>query len=280
MLAEKDRPLINGMLSAISARDGRFIALSVQGPAPFTAEMLERRGQPGIAIHHYAAPEGCRIDDETAWLAANPGLGNIKSYSYMVDLARRVMATPADQSAFRVFDLNQATNPSAVRLCDPADWRSCETEDLPDRSGPCVLGVDLGGSASMTAAAACWPDTGRVEVWTAFPDTPSLADRAEADGCRGLYEQMQERGELRIYPGRVTPVSTFLQDVAVALSGQRVRAVGADRYRKAETIQAFEQAKVRWPITWRGTGASKKADGSPRCPGLSKAHHIRQPENP
>ena len=261
LLAEKDRELVNGMRSAISARDGRFIALSVQGPAPFTAELLERRGQPGIAVHHYAAPEGCAIDDETAWLAANPGLGSIKAYSYMVDEARRVLATPADQASFRVLDLNQATNPSAVLLCDPADWRACETDKLPARSGACVLGFDLGGSTSMTAAA-IWPDTGRAEVWAAFPDTPDLAARAEADGCRSAYQEMEKRGELRVYPGRVTNPSAFLGDVATALAGERVIVAGADRYRKAEGLQALEKARVRWPIHWRGQGAHSKADGS------------------
>ena len=87
----------------------------------------------------------------------------------------------------------------------------------------------------MTAAAALWPDTGRLEVWAAFPDTPGLAERSESDGCRGQYEEMQRRGELRVYPGRVLLVSAFLGDVAVALAGERVIAAGADRYRRARS---------------------------------------------
>ena len=38
--------------------------------------------------------------------------------------------------------------------------------------------------------------------------------------------------------------------------------VGADRYRKAEVLQAFERAELNWPLVWRGTGASATADGS------------------
>ena len=262
LLAERDRDMVNGMRSAISAKDGRFIALSIQGAAPFSAEMLERKGQPGIAIHHYTAPEGCDLDDESAWHAANPGLATgIKSLAYMGDEARRVSLTPADQSAFRAFDLNQPQNPSRVLLCDPADWRACEVETLPDRSGDVVVGFDLGGSSSMTAAAAVW-ETGRLEVWAAFPDTPPLSERAEFDGCRGQYEQMEQRGELRVYPGRVTNTVAFLGDVGVALAGERVIRAGADRYRAQEGIQALERARVNWPVTWRGTGAHAAADGS------------------
>ena len=263
LLDEKHRELVSGMRSAISARDGRFIALSIQGAAPFTKEMIDRAAQPGIAVHHYAAPESCDLDDESAWHAANPGLAvGIKSMTYMQDEARRVALTPADQNAFRAYDLNQPQSPSRVLLCDPADWAACEVDILPARSGRCVVGFDLGGSASMTAACALWLDSYRLETWAAFPDTPNLYQRSEADGCRGYYEEMQRRGELRCYPGRVTNVSAFLGDVAVALAGEQIIMAGADRYRKAEALQALEQAKVNWPITWRGTGASKTADGS------------------
>ena len=131
LLAERDRELVNGMRSAISAKNGRFIALSIQGAAPFTQEMLDRAGQPGIAVHHYTAPDGCELDDPDAWAAANPGLAvGIKSLDYMADEARRVTLTPADQASFRAYDLNQPQNPAVVMLCDPADWRACEV-DIP-----------------------------------------------------------------------------------------------------------------------------------------------------
>ena len=35
---------------------------------------------------------------------------------------------------------------------------------LPPREGECILGVDLGGSRSMSAAALYWPATGRLEA--------------------------------------------------------------------------------------------------------------------
>ena len=74
---------------------------------------------------------------------------------------------------------------------------------------------------------------------------------------------MLERGELALYSGRVTPVGEFLKDCAARLAGEKIIAAGADRYRKAEARQALEQARVRWPMVWRGTGAHAKADGSP-----------------
>ena len=42
------------------------------------------QGIGGLAVHHYRAAEGCALDDEAAWDAANPGLAcGIKSRNYM-----------------------------------------------------------------------------------------------------------------------------------------------------------------------------------------------------
>ena len=114
----------------------------------------------------------------------------------------------------------------------------------------------------MTAAAIVWPRTGRLECYGAFPDTPDLLNRGASDAVGNLYQRMQERGEIQVYPGRVTPVSEFIRSIADRLHGQRVTVCGMDRYRKAEATQAMEAAKVNWPIAWRGQGASAKADGS------------------
>ena len=73
---------------------------------------------------------------------------------------------------------------------------------------------------------------------------------------------MHDRGELATYAGRVTPVSAFLRDCADRLAGERVLSAGADRFRKAEAIQALESARLNWPMQWRGQGASAVADGS------------------
>lgn len=194
---------------------------------------------------------------------ANPGLASgIKSRSYMVDASRKAIAVPADASLFRAYDLNQPLNPSKESICQPTEWTACETASLPPRQGGCVVGFDLGGSSSMTALAVLWTATGRLEVWGAFPDTPDLLERGRADAVGGLYEQMAARGELRTYPGRVTPVADFLRDCADRLAGEWVVAAGADRYRRAEVETALEDAGLDWQMEWRGQGASAGADGS------------------
>ena len=185
LLKEKDRELVAGMRSSVSAKGGRFIALSIQGDAPFTREMLERRGQDGLVIHHYAAPDDCDLDDPEAWEAANPGISaGIKQRPYMEHAARVALTTPAEAASFRAFDLNQPQDINAQHLVLAQDWQRLEAEpqDLPAKEGPLILGVDLSSGYAMSAAVAYWPKTKRLEGFCAFPDNPSLRERGMADG--------------------------------------------------------------------------------------------------
>ena len=261
LIPESGRDLWNAVLSSTSGRDGRLLCISIRGDGPMFSELIARADDSSVAVHEYAAPEGCALDDETAWAAANPGLvAGIKSKGYMRDTSRRAITTPADAASFRAHDLNQPQNPSRELLCDTSDWLAVETEELPPREGAFVVGFDAGGSSSLTAAVAIWRN-GRMEVWAACGDNPNLLDRGRADGVGGRYEQMRERGELRSYAGRITPVDLFLADLGADLGRYPVTA-GADRYRRAEVEQSLEKAGLRWPMEWRGQGASATADGS------------------
>jgi phage terminase large subunit-like protein len=228
-------------------------------------ELSERASEPSVRFIEHAAPPDAALDDVSAWHAANPGLADgIKSLSYMRDAARRALASPADQSTYRAHDLNQPQSPAREMIVGLSDWQACivPPDDEPERAGECVIGFDLGGSSSMTALVAVWPRTGRIEAWGAFPSIPALSERSRADGQGELYPRMRERGEIVVYEGRVTPAAAFLQDCAARLSGERVVVAGADRYRKAEAMDALSAAGVSWPIEWRGQGASATADGS------------------
>ena len=266
LLKERDRELVSGMRSSVSAKDGRFVSLSVRGSSPFVPEILARRGDPDLAVHLYESDPKAPIDDEDNWKAANPGLEyGIKSVSYMRSEARRVLATPADESSFRSLDLNQSVEPGRQMIVSLSDWQACASDTLPERTSRAVVGWDLGGSSSMTAAVIAFlPDDPEgpilLEAYGAFPSTPTLAARGKADDSN--YEAMAKRDELRTYEGRVTPAALFLQDLADRLDGVHVEVVGADRYRRAEALQALEAAGVNWPVVWRGQGASASADGS------------------
>ena len=264
LLQERDRGLLSGLRSSVSARDGRVIHLSIWGDGPFVPELVDAADDPAVCVHLHQADEGCRLDDEAAWRAANPGLGSIKSVSYMQDRARLASRNPADSAAYLAHDLNRPGEPSREMICTVSDWQKVAHEELPEpeRRGPCVVGLDAGGSSSMTAAVVIWPRTGRCEVRGAFPDTPDLEERGRFDAVGARYKVLHELGELTLHPGRSTPVAAFLRDLADDLQGESVLCMGADRFRQAEVQDALSDAMLRWPPVWRGQGASATADGS------------------
>lgn len=140
-------------------------------------------------------------------------------------------------------------------LVSPENWGASVVSVLPPRGGPVCVGLDLGTSSSMTAAALYWPDTGRLETLGAFPAEPSLATRGKDDGVGDRYINMEERKEIRVYPGQVTPVAPFLRLIAEIVAGENVLSLTTDRHRKPELQQAVAEASITWELDWRGVGA-------------------------
>ena len=263
LMGERERPLIAGMRSATSARNGKLVALSIRGESPMLEEMLERRELPTCAVHHYAPDviEGADVDihDRRIWAAGNPGLATgIKATEYMAAEAARVAVTPTDLSSFLAFDLNLPQSPTREMIFPPADLTACFVDELPERSGPCYLGLDFGGATSGTAACAIFPETGRVDLWLGFGDVPDVIARGRTDGAR--YDLMHQRGELTLYPGRVTPVDGFMADVAADLEGVSVKRMAADGYKDGECKDFLDRAGLHWRAEFRRVGAGK--DGS------------------
>ena len=268
LMTERDRPLIAGMRSSTSARNGKLIALSIRGESPMLEEFLLRKDLPTCAVHLFAPDvvQGAAVDihDRDLWRAGNPGLEcGIKSMDYMIAESQRVEVTPTDLSSFLAFDLNLPQSPTREMIFAPSDLTACFTEELPERAGNCYLGLDFGGATSGTAACAIWPETGRVELWFAFGDVPDVVARGRADGSR--YDLMRQRGELTLYPGRVTPVADFMGDVAESLAGVNVKRAAMDGYKDAECKDYLDRAGLHWRVDYRRVGAGKDGGADVRA---------------
>ena len=254
LMPERSRDLLAGLRSSVSAKDGRTIHISVRGDSPLYAEILTN---PATVAHVYMAPEGCELGDEAAWRDANPGLGTVKSRAYMRNEVERIRSVPTDEPSFRAYDLNQRLDPTREMIFSPDDLRGCFVEpgELPERAGAAYVGFDFGEATSATAAAAIWPATGRMETWMAFGDKPPIGERGKRDDAP--YSAMVDRGELRLYPGRVVHPDVFLSDVQADLAGCRVRGAAADSYKDSEVLDYLDRAAVRWSIDLRRVGAGK-----------------------
>lgn len=258
---EKGDLLENAILSGLGKRNGKALIISTSAPDDTnTFSKWLDEPPPGTFVQEHRPPFGLPADDVDSLLVANPGAaeGIGASIDWLVSQARRAIARGGSAlSSFRNLNRNErvSTEDRSV-LVTVDEWLSAEVkpEDLPARDGPCILGVDLGGSRSMSAATFYWPTTGRVEAVGTFPAIPSLADRGASDGVSGRYVEMNERGELTVMGENTVPPGPWLVELAKLVDSSSIACIVGDRFRHAEFTEAMQKANLRVPFIWRGFG--------------------------
>ena len=257
-LAQGDE-LEAALLTGLAKRDGKALIISTSASSdshPFSL-WLDREA-PGVYRQEHRPEPGLAPDDVASLIVANPGtkhgigptLDRLKA-----DAALALERGGSALSRFRLLSRNervQEDNRDILLSLD--DWLNCETPDLPPRAGPCVIGLDLGGSASMSAASYFWPETGRLESYGTFPGNPSLEARGQADAVGDLYIQMAQRRELFTLGDRTVPIVEWIEGVLRRAVAENVVAIVADRFKHSEVGEALEKAGNRAPVVWRGMG--------------------------
>ena len=259
---EKGDNLENAILSGLGKRDGRALIISTSAADDTnTFSRWLDQPPPGAYVQEHRPPFGLPADDLESLLLANPGAseGIGSSPDWLLSAARTAIARGGSAlSSFRNLNRNERVsieNKSVLVTVD--EWLSAEVapDELPAREGPCILGVDLGGSRSMSAAAFYWPETGRLEALGTFPAYPSLKDRGEADGVSGRYLEMHDRGELSVLGENTVPPAPWLAEIVRQLDGIQPACIVGDRFRHAEFTEAMNNAGLgRVPFIWRGFG--------------------------
>ncbi len=261
------------IFSALGKRGGRAVVISTSAPddAHSFSRLLDEPSEVSYVQEH-RAPTGCAPDDVAAILEANPGCqdGIGPSLEWLRGEARRAMSRGgAALSSYRLFNLNQRISGENRDVLLTVDqWLTCEATEMPARAGPVVVGIDLGGSASMSAAAFFWPATGRLEALGWFPSRPSLLDRGQSDGVSGRYVEMANRGELFTLGDATVPVAAWLGEVMRRVEGETIAALVMDRYKQSELGEAIDKAGIRAPLIWRGFGFK---DGGEDCERFRRA---------
>ncbi|MBR9763863.1 MAG: terminase [Rhodobacteraceae bacterium] len=265
--------LEHALLSGLGKRDGRAFLISTSASDdthPFSRWIDDPL--PGTYVQEHRPAPGLPADDLESLLIANPGSehGIGSSMEWLEGQARRAIARGGSAlTSFRLYNRNERVSGiSRDVLITLDEWLACETDALPPRQGGVIIGIDLGGSASMTAAAFYWPETGRLECLGTFPSQPSLLDRGQTDGVAGRYVEMQDRGELSVLGEKTVPVAPWLVEVMNHVADQQVLALTADRYKQAELSEGMARAGVRAPIVWRGQGFR---DGGEDCERFRRA---------
>lgn len=163
------------------------------------------------------------------------------------DEARRDSRLKAQFLSYR---LNLPTEDESRSVLSVDDWKRTCVREVPERAGRPIVGVDLGGGRSWSAAVALWR-SGRCEALAVAPGLPGLEAQEKRDRVpSGTYRALAEGGALRVAEGlRVQPPAELVR--AVWSAWGRPDVLVCDRYRLGELQDAVQG---RCPIVARVPG--------------------------
>ncbi len=202
-------PLILGLTTAGGDRDSLLWRLLEKG----------RAGDASIRLWEWSAPPGADVRDESAWAAANPGLGDILAVEHL-----RTVVETTREAVFRRYHMNEWTGVLDAWL----PWGVWEPLADPSRmiEGPITVAFDGSASGDSTTLVGCTiddPHLFMLGAWQAPNDPRWRVPRADVDdrvtevmetfdvrelSCDpwGWRSEIEEWG--RRWPGRVLELPT------------------------------------------------------------------------
>ena len=199
----------------------------------------DRSKDPRIVSRLYAAPADANLDDESAWLAANPALGLFRSREDVVEQAAQAARMPSAENTFRNLILNQRVTVHSPFVSRDV-WLANAGEVEPYNGAPVTLGLDLSAVSDLTALVAVWQGDKRIQVRSTFwtPET-GLVERSKRD--RTGYDRWAREGHLQTTPGASIDYEYVAHAVLEMSEEMNIAAIAFDRWR----IDQFKGALVR-----------------------------------
>ena len=229
------------MATSLGKRKTQIIAIGTLAPAPLTGpgawwpDFINQGSGDGKHIALLQAnPERWRDFDEVLRVnpvaAINPHLRKTLEREYRAAVESERAARP-----FKQFRLNIPGDPVDTQpLITSAEWERVCARPVPPCEGAPIIGVDLGGNRSWSAACALWPN-GRIESWASAPGVPDLpAQERDDQVAEGTYSELVRSGGLSVDAGQHVPgVARLLSRIW----SWQPAAIISDPYRSAELNQ-------------------------------------------
>ena len=149
---------------------------------------------------------------------------------------RRALESERAALNFKQFRLNLPGGGDVDQqpLVTAAEWERIVSRPVPDCEGKPIIGVDLGGSRSWSAASALWP-SGRIEAWALAPGVPGLADQERDDQVApDSYWELVRSGGLSVDAGQHVP---SIERLLAPIWPWSPAVIVCDNYRSAELHQ-------------------------------------------
>lgn len=239
----KNRELYDVLDTSMGAREEPlFITISTQSNDP--EHILSKLIDDGLSdaddttvCHLYAADEDCDLLDESGWKAANPALGDFRSYDELAVLAHKAKRMPAEEPKFRNLYLNQRVAPHST-LIARADWKARQGEAALIDGETVYLALDLSAKTDLTALAAVSIEDGsRVSAWFWKP-ADLIEDHERRD--RVPYAQWAKAGWIEAIPGRAIHPRAVANKIAELTQQYDVRGLAYDRWQIDHLLREFD----------------------------------------
>ena len=164
---------------------------------------------------------------------------------------KAALASERAARTFKQFRLNLPGDPvESQPLVTTAEFERVCARPVPDCEGKPIVGIDLGGTRSWSAAAAVW-SSGRIEAWALAPGVPTLADQERDDQvAESAYLELARSGGLSVDESRAVP---GIDRLLSRIWAWEPAAIVADPYRSAELHQVVG-GRVRIIERARGGG--------------------------
>ena len=230
------------MATSLGKRRTQIIAVgtlspaALKGPGAFWPDLINQGSGAGRHVALLQA-DPARWESFDEVLRVNP-VAAVNLYLKQTLEREHNAALESDRAArtFKNYRLNLPGDPVDQQpLITNSEWDLVVSRPVPECEGRPVIGIDLGGSRSWSAAAALWPN-GRIEAWAIAPGIPSLSDQEREDQvAEGSYVALVRSGGLSVDEGQHVP------DVSRLMSriwNWEPSAIVSDPYRSAELHQA------------------------------------------
>ena len=238
------RRLWDAITTALGKRRMTIIAVGTLAPAPLTGpaswwpSFVSAGSGDGRHVSLLQSdPEKWTDFDEVLRVnpvaAINPHLRRALEREHKVALG-------SDRAArtFKQFRLNLPGDPVDTQpLITTTEWARVCARSVPgiENAYPPIVGLDLGGTRSWSAAAAIWP-SGRIEAWALAPGVPTLSEQEREDHVHeGTYSELVRSGGLAVDIGRAVP---GIERLLSRIWNWNPTALICDSYRAPELHQA------------------------------------------
>ncbi len=168
------------VIAAASGKRPTSLTLCIGTPSPDGEDSvmfeLVQHGRehhdPSFRLVEYRAPDGCDLDDEAAWAAANPALDDFLAR----DAMRALLPPKLRESTYRRARLGQWVDGTDEPWLPPGAWDACATGEAIADGTEVVIGLDgsfsQDGTALVAVMVAEQPHVDVVDLWETPADDP------------------------------------------------------------------------------------------------------------